>query len=474
MRTILLLLVTTLAFGQNPIEINDRLELFVDDYLIEKMEGAHLELHNPRDEGPVIKFDKPWEGIFSGYTTIIKDGRYFRAYYRGMPRVGGDNSARESTCYAESLDGINWVKPNLGQFLVDSTYENNIILADSPPHTHNFCPFLDTNPNVKPSERYKAVGGSGESGLTGFVSADGIKWTKISEEPIFTKGIFDSQNVVFWSDHEDQYVMYFRTWTGNGYSGYRTVSKSTSKDFVNWTDPQKMDFGGTPNEHLYTNQTSPYFRAPHIYIAIAARFMPGRKVLTDYQAKELGVNPKYFNDCSDAVLISSRGGYDYDRTFMESYIRPGIGLENWVSRSNYPALNVVQTSDTEMSLYINQDYAQPTAHLRRYSMRIDGFSSVQVGYSSGYVLTKPLIFKGSKLILNYSTSAAGSVKVEFYDIKGEVIESFSEENCQEIIGNQIERIVEWNGSSDLAELSGKAVSIKFILKDADLYSFKFE
>ena len=76
--------------------------------------------------------------------------------------------------------------------------------------------------------------------------------------------------------------------------------------------------------------------------------------------------------------------------------------------------------------------------------------------------------------MNYSTSAAGSVKVEFYDIKVEVIESFSEENCQEIIGNQIKQIVEWNGSSDLAELSGKAVSIKFILKDADLYSFKFE
>jgi hypothetical protein len=35
-----------------------------------------------------------------------------------------------------------------------------------------------------------------------------------------------------------------------------------------------MDFGKTPVEHLYTNQTAPYFRAPHIYVAIAARFMP--------------------------------------------------------------------------------------------------------------------------------------------------------------------------------------------------------
>ena len=98
-----------------------------------------------------------------------------------------------------------------------------------------------------------------------------------------------------------------------------------------------MSFGDdTPLEHLYTNQTHPYYRAPHIYIGIAARFMPGRKVLTKKEAEILGVNPTYFNDCSDMVIISSRGGSAYQRTFMESFVRPGIGLENWVSRSNYP------------------------------------------------------------------------------------------------------------------------------------------
>ncbi len=43
-------------------------------------------------------------------------------------------------------------------------------------------------------------------------------------------------------------------------------------------------------------------------------------------------------DCSDAILMSTRGGDNYQCTFMELFLRPGIGLQNWVSRSNYPAL----------------------------------------------------------------------------------------------------------------------------------------
>jgi len=137
-----------------------------------------------------------------------------------------------------------------------------------------------------------------------------------------------------------------------------------------------------PAEHFYTNQTSPYFRAPHIYIANAARFFEGRQVLNAAQAKAIKDHSEYFKDTSDSVLMTSRGGSVYDRTFLEGYIKPGIGPQNWVSRTNYPALNIVQTGPTEMSLYVNHDYAQPTAHLRRYSLRLDGKSATRSTESS--------------------------------------------------------------------------------------------
>ncbi|MDO6436673.1 hypothetical protein Q4534_04620 [Cyclobacterium sp. 1_MG-2023] len=469
----LFLFVQSLALAQIP-NIGTNRELFVDDYLIEKLEGAELTLHEPIDQGEVIRFEKPWEGAFSAYFTVIKDGDTYRAYYRGVPEAGSDGNDAEVTCYAESKDGINWVKPDLKLFTVKGTKKNNVILANAAPVTHNFSPFVDSNPLAKSSQKYKALGGTKKSGLVAYVSADGKEWKKLQEEPVFSEGVFDSQNVVFWSASEAQYVCYFRTWTGDGYTGFRSVGRTTSKDFINWTSPVQMSFGNTPYEHLYTQQTSPYFRAPHIYLAIGARFMPNRKVVNDEEAKQLGVNPKYYNDCSDAILMSSRGGGAYQRQFMESFIKPGIGLQNWVSRSNYPALNIVQTGPTEMSVYVNQDYAQPTAHLRRYSMRLDGFASLSTGFNGGELITKPFIFEGGTLELNYSTSAAGEILIELLDEGGNKLPGYSMEECQPIIGNEISRTVYWNKSKDLTKLAGKPVKMRIYLKDADIYSFKFD
>src|SRR5688500_5227883 len=78
-----------------PIELGSRRELFVDGYLIDKLDRAELRLQTPRDEGVAFNLDQPWEGAFSAYTTILKDGDKYRAYYRGLPKAKADNSIRE-------------------------------------------------------------------------------------------------------------------------------------------------------------------------------------------------------------------------------------------------------------------------------------------------------------------------------------------------------------------------------------------
>ena len=470
------------AQGQEIPDLGSRLELFVDSFLIDRIEGTTLTLHHPVDEGRVMPFDKPWEGAFSAYVTVIKDGDLYRAYYRGMPEGHKDGSRLETTCYAESHDGIHWQKPDLGLFEVYGTRHNNVILAHAAPVTHNFAPFADTRPGVPAAERYKALGGIAESGLIAWCSPDGIHWKKMQEAPVLTKeslvsghnNPFDSQNVAFWSEHEEKYLCYFRTWVHEDGTNYRTVSRAVSDDFIHWSHIEAMDFGNTPREQLYTNQTSPYFRAPHIYISVAARFMPHRQVLTEAQARALQVDPRYFKDCSDAVLLSSRGGNRYYRTFLEGFVRPGIGLDNWVSRSNYPARNVVQTGPAEMSLYLNQDYAQPTAHLHRYSLRLDGFVSVNAPYHGGEMITKPFRFAGDTLFINFSTSAAGYVMVEIQDADGHPYPGYSAADAREIIGNEIAKAVRWDQGASVASLQGKTVRLRFIMKDADLYSIRFK
>jgi hypothetical protein len=462
------------------IEIGSRRELFVDEELIETLGDIQLVMHRPRDEGQVLAFDKPWEGGFCAYATVIRDNDQLRLYYRGLGQAGEDGSRSETTCYAESTNGIDWTKPNLGLFEVMGTRDNNVVLADAAPVTHNFSPLLDTRPGVPPDERFKALGGTMKSGLVAWVSADGKRWRKLQEDPVIPSNqvpfpyFFDSQNLAFWSPTEQKYVCFFRVFQDKS----RRIARTTSDDFMSWSPPVLMNYrhrgGESPIDHLYTNQTHPYFRATHLYVSIAARFMPGRQVLSEDQAKAINVNPSYFKDTSDAILMTSRPGRDvYDRTFLSSFIRPGIGPRNWVSRTNYPALNVVQTGAAEMSVYLNQDYAQPTAHLRRYSMRLDGFASAQADYKGGELVTKPLSFSGQQLTLNFATSAAGSIRVEIQDPSGEPIPGFTLSEARPQIGNEIQRAVSWEAGMDVSQLAGQGVRLRFVMQDADLYAFQF-
>lgn len=239
-----------------------------------------------------------------------------------------------------------------------------------------------------------------------------------------------------------------------------------------------MEYGDRPLEHLYTNQTAPYFRAPHIYVALAARFT-SRRIITDEQAREIDVHPSQVEGCSDAVLLTTRGrGNRYDRTFMEGFVRPGIGPQNWVARANYPALGVVRTGPHEMSFYVSQDSWQPTAHVRRYSLRLDGFAAVVAPYDEGELVTRPFKFAGKRLSVNYSTSVAGYLRAELQDAEGRIIPGRSWQACDPIVGNEIDHVVHWrNGddvSSDVGMFAGKAVRLRIFMRDARLYSIQFQ
>ena len=461
-------------------DIGGRLEMFVDRFLIERLDNTVLHLHEPRDEGEVLRYDAPWEGNFCAYNTVIYDGTRYRLYYRGKRQHSADGVS-EVTCYAESSDGRVWLKPKLGLHEASGTRDNNIILAVAG-ITHNFSPFLDTRPGVPPGERFKALGGVQNvgGGLYALVSADGIRWKKLQEKPVMTRGAFDSQNVAFWSATEQRYVACFRTFTkgitdANVWkpAGLRSISRADSTDLITWSDPVPTMFDPPQDVHLYISQTHPYFRAPHVWVATAARFMQGRRALTEEEATALKVPKGYSQDVSDSVLLTSRDGRTYQQTFREALIRPSLRLSEWVSRTGYPALNVVPTGPAEMSLYVNQDYTLPTAHLRRYSMRLDGFASVRAPYEGGEMTTIPLRFKGNQLVLNFATSAAGAIRVEIQDSAGKALPGFAAADCVELLGNRLAMPVRWKQGGDLSALAGKPIRLRFVMKDADLYALQF-
>lgn len=442
--------------------IGSRIELFVDDWLIERMDGAELRLHHPIPCEIAIVFDKPWEGNTCGYVTVFQHNGKFRMYYRGS-HYDWENkeSTHQLTCYAESEDGIRWERPELNLFEFEGSKRNNIVWTGE--GNHNFAPFRDANPECKPDAQYKALGGHA-GGLVPFKSPDGIHWSLMQSEPVITKGAFDSQNLAFWDSMRGRYVEFHRGFR----NGVRDIMTCTSQDFINWSEPQWIDQGDAPHQHLYTNATIPYFRAPHIFMAFPGRFVPERKKIPEHP----------YPGVSDGVFMTSRDGLHWHR-WIEAFVRPGLQRERWWERNNYTAWGMLVTKaqiaglPDEISLYLNEHYYIDGNRLRRFSLRMDGFVSVYAPYSGGEIITHPLVFEGKRLVINYSTSAAGSVQVEIMDGNGQPVPGFTLEDCPEIYGDEIEKTVEWGSQPDLGQLAGQAVRLRFVMKDADLYSLRF-
>jgi len=444
--------------NREPVRIGGRTELFIDDYLIADVENAHLKLHPPRREEIVLTMDRPWEGPGSGvYSTVFRDGETYRMYYRATApdNEGGDRGASQFCCCTESADGIHWERKSLGLVEFHGSMDNNIVVAGV--EAHNFSPWLDENPACPPDERYKAVCGLSPHGLMAYKSADGYAWEKLQKAPVITQGEFDSHNVWFWDTRARLYRCYSRYWAGS-WSGIRAIQSCTSADFRHWGAQIPHSYAcDAPLEHFYTNATVLCPGAEHHTLSFPMRFVPDRKKWEDYP--EAGV--------SDAVFITSRDGTHFDRTFTEPWIAPGPDPRNWTQRNFITACGILETSPEEFSLYVNEHYQWDDAYIRRYTVRRHGFGSMHADIRGGTFTTRPLVFDGGALRLNYATSAVGSVRV------GILGDERSIDRCDAIYGDELDKQVTWGGSGDLSALRGRSVRLVVELRDADLFALRF-
>lgn len=457
-----------------------RVELFTDDFVIEKLGGdARKVLQKPEPREVVLTTDAPWEGNTCGYYTVFQDCDKYRIYYRGSaakpktknssePMVVNDkgvwveskdpNPKRpEVTCLAESADGIHWTKPKLNLFDWEASKENNIVWTG--PLSHNMAVFKDGNPAAPEEARYKAVARSG--GPYALQSADGIRWKVVSEKALVADGTFDSQNLAFWDSVRQEYRLYWRI----NPKSVRGIRTATSKDFVNWKGEHKdLVYPGSPvatewkNEvQLYTNAVQPYFRAPHLFVGFPTQFLH-----RGYQTQPL--------------FMSSRDGVEFIR--WDEPVIPTTAPENRDgNRSNYMAWGMVQLpgKPDEISVYASENYygTGPT-RLRRFVYRLDGFVSVSAGADGGELLTKPLFFAGNDLTVNYKVKEGGMIRVELIDVEnGKAVKGFGLEDCEPMTGDSVNAVVRWKGNPVLKDaVTQKAVRIRFALKKADLYSIK--
>jgi hypothetical protein len=474
-----------------PLSVSTTRQLFLDDYLLAKKQNVQLELHSPTPREIVLRSDQAWEGQHQAYVTVFQDGKKFRLYYRASPRPGSAGYTNATyTALAESEDGITWTKPKLGVVEFRGSKDNNLVWpteANQPWRDKNYpgtdiFPFKDANPKAPASQRYKALANVGEYELAALVSPDGIHWQPLRAEPVISypqpDPMMDPPSLAYWDETHGRYVAYLRCWINYRIRGFRRV---TSEDFIHWSKPEVIDYGGAEIEQLYTSMATPYERARGVTLMFAKRFVPDRKA--DPAWKNPGL--------SEIVLLSSRDGVRFDRTFMEPFLAPGLDRDNWHDRAVMMGRGVLQTAPTELSLYYIEHYHLDTVRIRRATLRPDGFASIHAPWAGGEFTTKPIRFEGSELELNFATSAAGSLRVEIQDEHGRPIPGYRLEDCAEIFGDELERVVTWRKGhsdvltpdrkeipyrpSDIARaLAGKTIQLRFVMKAAHLYAFRFK
>lgn len=231
----------SLSGGLGMLKLTNRIELFVDDFLIEDMGKAFLKLNHPTKRETVWKIEKPWECPSSGvYANVFYDGEKIRLYYRGYPSVtSNDYDKLLVNCLAVSYDGVDFERPDLGIIEYNGNKHNNIVFIGS--LAHNFSPFWDSNPDCPDDERFKAICGFANTGLFLYISENGLNWKKAQEEPIIKNGCFDSLNIMFYDNLNKKYRCYYRYFdnakgTLNEFSGIHAIASCSSADFKNWSE----------------------------------------------------------------------------------------------------------------------------------------------------------------------------------------------------------------------------------------------
>ena len=465
------------------INIGNRREVFWDDSIIDpENTGAAYTVHHPIKRECVITLDGPDASHPSPYSCLVKYNGIYMFYISGNKTM---------FCY-QSKDGINWEAPDYdiddrigslggGKNSIFSHDENSPYYDDT--EFDGFKVFVDTNPNCKEEERFKAVANKLEHKLTLYTSPDGIHWTRQYEFSI-TAG-FDSQNTLLYDEHTQKYRMFFRDFhpapDPNETRWWRDIRTSESSDLKNWSPKKILHFDDYIDWQLYTNGIIKYYRAPHIFVGFPARYIerlgwsPNFDDLCGLEARKTR-RGRHATALTDTLFMTSRDGLNWKR-YPNAYITPGPEYEtNWEYGSCYVCDGIAESPsthpgcDNELSLYIPENrWSDEPVKIYRHTVRLDGFVSLFGPWHGTVIYTKPFIFDGDELYINFSTSAYGYLNVQIKALDGS--ETIS---TNEIFGDSTNRHVRFKNDKTPSLLKGKPVVMKIEVKDAHLYSFKFE
>ena len=477
--------------GDWPVKIDGSRQLFIDDYLIASMTNVTRQVHEARKHpaNPLVGPDRPWEGAgrhgLAGYGCVFQhvlwddEGKRFRMWYGGRTgfiTLPSGTRVRQPTCYAESTDGLTWVKPNLGVCEYDGSKANNIVIL-----TGGLFAIFDEPDAPDPSRRFKALVWHDwhdskpvpPEGYYLFSSPDGIHWKQDRADPVLWShnrqqpGIGDT-STARWDARLGKYIcdakILFRNPT------MRSRGMLESDDLIHWSRPRMTFYP----DALDAADTQIYGHVGFVYESMwvgMMRVMHTERVPNSYKQTTI-------------ELTASRDGRHWSRVGRrEEFIalgEPG----SWDPHYHDPHTPPIRVGDELWFYYRSAPTIAPKSDPRSQRKRIsriglatlrrDGFVSLNASRATGLVVTRPLTFNGTALYVNAEVGRGGHVKAEIRNAAGQAVRPYVMFACRPVTGDVLEGRISWADQSDIARPADQSLRIAFELKNARLYSFWFE
>lgn len=483
------------AGSTEPVPVGLQKQLLVDDYVIAEMQNVTRELGKAKKIGVVLEpsldtdFHPSWkkpDGArvaldFGYYLTVLRNEREnkFQMWYMAYRGSG--------VGYAESTDGIQWTKPDVGG--------GNIV--------HKSQGFsCSTDPTVPwgSPDKYKAAFDSFlDKGRNGqdickcclAYSPDGIHWTSYNNGNAVTGRAADTHNQILWDPIMGKYRLLTRTDIGSqGGSGesrstrimVHTAGNDLSKHPAAWktiadrivvNDPAGEKTGwGTPKLQFNGMTTwiyeGVYFALMDVYTMGRSRFFSG----FDYETR-------HEDDYMDFYIGTSRDGINFDKSWI--YARkplvPRGPAGSFDKDGIKPPSQIVTYNDEHWIFYggmserhysIGRDMKIGLAKLR-----LDGFICLEAKDKPGTIVTKPFKLEGDTLQVNVDASG-GRFYAEVLDEDGKPAPGFTAKEAK--LYDDVDELrlkAQWKNNKDLSELRGRLIRLKFYLRNVKLYSFSF-
>ena len=499
-----------LAGASEPFNIADRACLFLDDHFIDQQRGLTRAFHQGKPHAKaVISETEPWEHWICLWGSCFYDpeAKLYRMYYQSTLYPSGEPgiSFRDYLLYAESKDGVNWVKPKLGLVEHAGSKANNIVFAFAGP-ANIFIDPKATDPKgrfksvmyfLKADPKYKDA-----RGITLLQSADGFNWEYVNfmDTPTFAnpdEGDFVDIMSAGWDPIKDKYIGQYRT-----FSQHSVAEKPTGKRRalgITWSDQIARKWSPVvqilkPDERddqhaarLSKDPAKPDFTEFYTMMPMAY----GNHYLGFFTLFELGDG------------LDGNGGGGLHMAFSNDglkWTRPEFG--HGPDAEKQPRLNAIENSDdpalwpnfaqfnppldmgNETWLFYSENngthgspggFDKSRGRIRAAVWRKDGFASLESA-AQGTLLTKPLTHTGKELLVNFTTEVGGSIRVGLLDENSQPITQFNLGECQPLKGDATAHKVVWVGGTDFSKLApaDKPVRLMFELNKAKLYSFRFQ